>query len=80
MIATPDGNLSIWILTISPGLNDLLREDSNMLYRLLRPDECCGDGLRAKNPNSTTSIQTFLENIFEKFNNWNESEKQKIML
>jgi hypothetical protein len=26
------------------------------LYRLLRPDECCGDGLRAKNPNSTTSI------------------------
>jgi hypothetical protein len=28
----------------------------------------------------TTSIQTFLENIFEKFNNWNESEKQKIML
>ena len=27
-----------------------------MLYRLLRPDECCGDGLRAKNPNSTTSI------------------------
>ena len=27
-----------------------------MLYRLLRPDECCGDGLHAKNPNSTISI------------------------
>jgi hypothetical protein len=25
-------------------------------------------------------IQTFLENIFAKFNHWNKSEKQKIML
>jgi hypothetical protein len=28
----------------------------NMLYRLLRPEESCKDGLRAKNPHSNTSV------------------------
>ena len=27
-----------------------------MLYRLLRPEESCEDGLRAKNPHSNTSV------------------------
>ena len=32
------------------------KEDSNMLYRLLRREECCEGILRAKKPNSTKSI------------------------
>ena len=32
------------------------KEDSNMLFRLLRPDESFNDGLCAKDPYSTTSV------------------------